>query len=182
MGISPKALFNKRPKVIKRTHDAGIGIFTGAFVFGLPEDTKENIEHTVDFCIEQGIDMPQYSIIRPVPGTRLWSRLYGDTIPPEETWRRHTYFSCADPAAIKESGMSPEEIEQAWEDAYRTAMTPDAVSKRLSKTEFRTAFMMAGTYFANYMFTMFSETGYWDTIRGRVMAGSKQSKHVVEAG
>ncbi len=78
--------------------------------------------------------------------------------------------------------MSPGELEKAWEDAYRKVMTLDAVSKRLSKTEFKTAFMMAGTYFANYMFTLFSETGYWDTIRGRVMADSKQVKHVVEAG
>jgi hypothetical protein len=61
-------------------------------------------------------------------------------------------------------------------------MTPYAVSKRFSKTKFRTAFMMAGEHFANYMFTPFSETGYWDTIRGRVMAGSKQVEHVVEAG
>jgi len=112
--------------------------------------------------------MPQYSIITPVPGTRLWNRLHGDTIPPEENWKRHTYFSCADPAAIEGLGMSPGELEQAWESAYRTAMTPDAVSKRLSKTKFRTAFMMAGTYFANYMFTTFSETGYWGTIRGEL--------------
>ena len=157
-------------EVIKRTHDAGIGVFPGAFVFGLPGDTKEDIERTVDFCIEQGIDVPQYSIVTPLPGTRLWSRLYGDAIPPEETWRRYTFTACADPAAIEGSGMSPNELEQAWEDAYRTVMTPGAVSKRLSKTKFRTAFMMAGAYFANYMGTVFSETGYWDTIQGRTQA------------
>jgi radical SAM superfamily enzyme YgiQ (UPF0313 family) len=169
-------------EVIKRTHDAGIALLIGAFRFGLPGDTKEDIKRTVDLCIEQGIDMPQYTIATPLPGTRLWSRLYGDAIPPEKTWSRYTFTACADPAAIKGLGMSPEELEKAWEDAYRTAMTPYAVSKRFSKTKFRTAFMMAGEHFANYMFTPFSETGYWDTIRGRVMAGSKQVEHVVEAG
>jgi radical SAM superfamily enzyme YgiQ (UPF0313 family) len=157
-------------EVIKRTHDAGIAVFMGAFVFGLPGDTKEDIKRTVDFCIEQGIDLPQYTIITPLPGTRLWSRLYGDAIPSEKTWSRYTFTACADPAAIKGLGMSPEELEQAWEEAYRTVATPDAVSKRLSKTAFRAAFMMAGTYFANYMFTAFSETDYWKTIQGRVQA------------
>jgi radical SAM superfamily enzyme YgiQ (UPF0313 family) len=153
-------------EVIKRTHDAGIALLPGSFVFGLPGDTKEDIKRTVDFCIEQGIDMPQYSIITPLPGTRLWSRLYGDATPPEKTWSRYTFTACVDPAAIKESGMSPEELELAWEEAYRTAATPDAVSKRLSKTAFRTAFMMAGVYFSNYIGTVFSETGYWGTFRG----------------
>ncbi len=157
-------------EVIKRTHDAGIGVFPGAFVFGLPGDTKEDIKRTVDFCIEQGIDVPQYSIITPLPGTRLWSRLYGDTIPPEETWSRYTFTACADPAAIKGLGMSPEELEQAWEDAYRTAMAPDAVSKRLSKTAFHAAFAMAMAYFGNYMGTVFSEIDYWKTLQGRTQA------------
>jgi len=157
-------------EVIKRTHDAGIALLMGAFVFGLPGDTKEDIKRTVDFCIEQGVDMPQYTIVTPLPGTRLWSRLYGDTTPQEETWSRYTFTACADPAAIKESGMSPEELEQAWEDAYRTTMTPDAVSKRLSKTASRAAFMMAVMYFLNYACTVFSETDYWKTIQGRTQA------------
>jgi hypothetical protein len=66
--------------------------------------------------------------------------------------------------------MSPEELEQAWEDAYRTAMTPDAVSKRLSKTAFRAAFAAAMGYFTNYTCTVFSETDYWKTIQGRTQA------------
>ncbi|MDY7017105.1 MAG: B12-binding domain-containing radical SAM protein [Nitrospirota bacterium] len=157
-------------EVIKRTHDAGIGVFMGAFVFGLPGDTKEDIKRTVDFCIEQGVDMPQYTIVTPLPGTRLWSRLYGDTTPQEKTWSRYTFTACADPAAVKGLGMSPEELEQAWEDAYRTVMTPDAVSKRLSKTASRAAFAAAMAYFTNYTCTVFSETDYWKTIQGRTQA------------
>lgn len=157
-------------EVIQRTHDAGIAVFTGAFVFGLPGDTWQDIEQTVRFCIEQGIDFPQYSIATPLPGTRLWKRLYGDSLPSEENWDHYTYTSCTDPVLAYATAMSSEELNEAWKQAYMVATDPEAVSRRLSQTAFRTVFMMAGTYFANHLFSVFSETGYWD----RLNNGRKQ--------
>ena len=58
----------------------------------------------------------------------------------------------------------------SYSSEFDSNATPDAVSKRLSKTAFRAAFMMAGVYFSNYMGTVFSETDYWKTIQGRTRA------------
>jgi radical SAM superfamily enzyme YgiQ (UPF0313 family) len=119
-------------EVIQRTHDAGIAVFPGAFVFGLPGDTRQDIEQTVKFCIEQGIDLPQYSIATPLPGTRLWKRLYGDSLPSEENWDRYTFTSCTGPAVAAATAMSSEELDEAWKQAYIEVMTPETVSRRLS--------------------------------------------------
>jgi radical SAM superfamily enzyme YgiQ (UPF0313 family) len=152
---------NEYAEVIKRTHDHGISLFAGAFIFGLQDDTAENIERTADFCIEHGIDLPQFSVLTPMPGTRLWKRLYGDNIRSEADWECYTFQSLTDPNILPD-GISPERLIELVTGAWQKVMTETAIKKRLGNASYQAGFMIPGMYLVNYLFkNIFNDTDSW---------------------
>jgi radical SAM superfamily enzyme YgiQ (UPF0313 family) len=138
--------------VIKRTHDKGIAVIAAAFVFGLQGDTLEDFERTADFCIQNRIELPQFTMLTPLPGTRLWNKLYGNNLPDETQWEKYTFWSLTDPDVVPK-GMKPEELLRGWIDAYRRVVSEDAIKGRIGKANIRTALMYAAVYFMNYLYT-----------------------------
>lgn len=47
-------------------------IVRGLFVIGAPSETKEQIEKTINFACDMGLDEAQFNIMTPYPGTKLW--------------------------------------------------------------------------------------------------------------
>jgi radical SAM superfamily enzyme YgiQ (UPF0313 family) len=80
--INQKTLesYNKRQVVkdiknaIKKIKDHSIEIW-GAFIFGSDEDDKTTVKKTLDFCDDMEIDLPQFSILTPFPGTDTYNEL-----------------------------------------------------------------------------------------------------------
>lgn len=81
--ISPEQLakvgktFNpveKYGELVKRLHDSGIAV-VGSFMFGLDGDDEDVFERTADFAESLQIDIGQFSILTPLPGTRLRQEL-----------------------------------------------------------------------------------------------------------
>lgn len=58
-------------KAFKDTHDAGIPT-SAYFMIGVPEDTHETIQKTIDLALELDPQFVQFSIATPYPGTELW--------------------------------------------------------------------------------------------------------------
>ncbi|MBN2449647.1 MAG: radical SAM protein [Lentisphaeria bacterium] len=58
-------------QAIRVFHDCGISIH-GMFMFGEDHDKADNVDSTVNFAIEQGIDTVQFMILTPFPGTRVY--------------------------------------------------------------------------------------------------------------
>lgn len=59
---------------IRELHQRGI-LVNATFVFGFDADTPPVFDETVDFVIENRIDIPQFTILTPFPGTPLFARL-----------------------------------------------------------------------------------------------------------
>lgn len=57
-----------------RLHKHGIGII-GCFVFGFDEDDESVFDRTVEFVKKVNIDVPQFTILTPYPGTALREQL-----------------------------------------------------------------------------------------------------------
>ena len=57
---------------IKRTKEMGIKVHL-TFTFGLPSDTKDTIERTIDLACEMPCDTAQFSIATPYPGTAMYT-------------------------------------------------------------------------------------------------------------
>jgi radical SAM superfamily enzyme YgiQ (UPF0313 family) len=55
-------------------------------MFGLPGDTKEKCENTINFAIELDPDFVQFSIVTPYPGTEMYADLKRDNLLTTSNW------------------------------------------------------------------------------------------------
>jgi magnesium-protoporphyrin IX monomethyl ester (oxidative) cyclase len=63
---------DKALRLIKKANELGLYTF-GCFLIGFPEETKEQIQQTIDFIMASGLDYPKISIVQPHYGTDLFS-------------------------------------------------------------------------------------------------------------
>ncbi len=62
---------------VKRIHHYGIAI-AGAFILGSDGDTKDVFDKTSEFVLDAGVDASQFTVLTPLPGTRLFDNLRRD--------------------------------------------------------------------------------------------------------
>ena len=105
-------------EVIKRIHDHGIGVH-GAFILGSDEDRKDIFQRTIEFILDSKIDSASFTILTPLPGTRLYSRLRAEgrllrTDYPDD-WRHYDF----EEAVFRPKHMTPEELEEGTYEVYK---------------------------------------------------------------
>jgi len=64
----------ERDELVKRIHDAGIGIYA-TFVFGYDGDTEKTFENTIEFAKKHSFYTAAFNHLLPFPGTSLYDRL-----------------------------------------------------------------------------------------------------------
>jgi len=121
-------------EVIKRIHDHGIGVH-GAFVLGSDGDRKDVFQRTIEFVLDSMIDTASFTILTPLPGTRLYSRLEIEgrllrTDYPDD-WRHYDF----EEAVFRPAHMTPEELEEGVYQVY-TGVTSRATSLRRAFNSF----------------------------------------------
>ncbi|MFC1620704.1 B12-binding domain-containing radical SAM protein [Candidatus Omnitrophota bacterium] len=84
----------------------------GFFIFGLPGETRETIEETIDFARRSRLSRAQFVILDILPGSELWCRLKGSFKP---DWNKNSY---KEPEWIPE-GLTREELMKAQAKAFR---------------------------------------------------------------
>ena len=57
---------------VEKAEDAGIDVIVGSFIVGAPDETREEIQNTIDFARRIPIDIPQFNILGAHPGTDIW--------------------------------------------------------------------------------------------------------------
>jgi radical SAM superfamily enzyme YgiQ (UPF0313 family) len=99
---------------IRVLHDHGITV-QGAFIFGFDSDDMSVFDETVDFCFDSKIDLVQFAMLTPFPGTRLYDRLEQEGRILTHDWSKYNMSN----VVYQPSKMSPEELREGWEGAYR---------------------------------------------------------------
>ena len=111
-------------QVIERLHDLGIMI-NGSFVFGLDGDRPDVFKRTVDWAVQKGITTSTFHIATPYPGTLFYQKMKGAGRMTTNNWdlfdTRHVTF--------KPTNMTPHELEEGYETAYRNFYTWRAIVK-----------------------------------------------------
>jgi radical SAM superfamily enzyme YgiQ (UPF0313 family) len=129
----------KHYRLIKTLHDRNIAI-QGCFAFGSDEDEKSIFQETVNFVKETGIDLPRYTVYTPFPATPFFNRLKEEGRILTEDWSK---YNCQN-VVFQPKNMSPIELEEGLEFAWRESYSLKSIIKRLSKSRTRLPYMIIG--------------------------------------
>lgn len=114
-------------KAIKKIHQFGIAI-EGAFIFGFDHDDKSVFRKTVKFIEKVKLDVIQFTILTPLPGTKLHDKLEKEGRITDRDWSNydmsHTVF--------QPKLMTPQELKEGYDWAYRRIYSPSSIFKRLT--------------------------------------------------
>ncbi|MFQ5610728.1 MAG: B12-binding domain-containing radical SAM protein [Anaerolineae bacterium] len=124
-----------------------VGLETiGFFIIGLPGETEETMERTIQFACEVDPLIANFSMMTPYPGTEVYeiAKRQGRLL--VEDWEDYVFF---DGRARYEMGeMTAELIERKWKEAYRRFyLRPHRIAMTLARKDFwlnwRRTFRMA---------------------------------------
>jgi radical SAM superfamily enzyme YgiQ (UPF0313 family) len=118
---------------IRRMRGAGIPIL-GAFVFGFDTDDNDVFSRTLEFAIESQIDLAQFTIITPLPGTDLYPRWESEGRLRYRDWwlTRHWSEVLFTPKLI-----TPEQLRRGWVRASVEYYRGDRIARRVLNTALR---------------------------------------------
>lgn len=89
----------------------------GFFMLGFPGETINDIRKTIEFAKELNVDMAQFMLTTPYPGTPLWEiALTEGTLNLE--WENFTYFASGK-LPYTPSGMTEEELSKIYSQAFK---------------------------------------------------------------
>jgi radical SAM superfamily enzyme YgiQ (UPF0313 family) len=131
-------LVSKFEDTIARMHDLGIGVI-GAFMFGFDGEDDSVFARTAEFADRARIDVPQYSILTPLPGTPLYDRMEAEHRIFDRDWSHydggHVVFA--------PRGTTPEKLEQGLKAALRHSYSRLGILRRLFGLSTRLPLMLA---------------------------------------
>jgi radical SAM superfamily enzyme YgiQ (UPF0313 family) len=74
MGKSWNQVVGDYEQVVKALHSRGISIY-GTFVFGYDQDTEATIAQSLDFAMRNKLEIANFNLLTPTPGSKLYDRL-----------------------------------------------------------------------------------------------------------
>jgi radical SAM superfamily enzyme YgiQ (UPF0313 family) len=128
--------YNKRitpqqaEKTVRTARKAGADVIVGSFILGAPDETREEIQNTIDFANRIPIDVPQFNILGVFPGTDMWNEFEAKgLLDGGDYWETGVAVSEICPTAVPY-----EEIRQmAHESFYKFVKRPSFLSKQVAR-------------------------------------------------
>jgi anaerobic magnesium-protoporphyrin IX monomethyl ester cyclase len=72
-------------RAVETARRAGIDLIMGTFIVGAPDETREEIQNTLDFAKRLPIDLPQFNVLGVHPGMDIWKEMKAKGYVDEET-------------------------------------------------------------------------------------------------
>jgi len=120
-------------QAVRWTKEAGIQA-KGYFMLGLPGDSEETMQQTIDLAVELDLDEAMFSLTTPFPGTRLWDELVKKKPETEynQDFDRAYYYTSADEEVVPFLNVSevPDTVLGQWMHKAHSALA-EAKAKRL---------------------------------------------------
>ena len=113
-------------KAIKKIHQVGISI-EGAFIFGFDHDDKSIFQKTVEFIEKVKLDMIQFTILTPLPATRLYDKLEKEGRITDRNWSNYDFSH----VVFRPKLMTPQELKEGYDWAYRRIYNLPSIFKRV---------------------------------------------------
>ncbi len=111
----PSELMRER---IKMHHDAGIGV-EGTIMVGLDNHDKDIFKRIVDFLLEVDLDLAEFTVLTPFPGTKVFDTFKAEGRLLHEDWSKYN----AEQVVYRPTQMTPQELEDGyrycWDEFYK---------------------------------------------------------------
>jgi len=128
------------PQVLEDLRKVGIESY-GFFILGLPGDTKQTINETIDFALTNPFDRVWFNLFTPYPGSPAFNNWLGSRRVGDIDWDKHDCLT----AVVRLRGVSGKELEKLQKVALRKFyLRPRSLFKllvRLRPREVLTLFM-----------------------------------------
>jgi radical SAM superfamily enzyme YgiQ (UPF0313 family) len=106
----------KSENAVKTARKAGVDVIIGSFVVGAPDETRAEIQNTINFAKRLPIDLPQFGVLAAYPGNDIWNEMEAKGfLNGKEFWETGVAVSHLSPTAVPE-GEIKEMINQAFFD------------------------------------------------------------------
>jgi radical SAM superfamily enzyme YgiQ (UPF0313 family) len=112
-------------ETVAKLHRAGIMVL-GCFVFGLESDDAGVFARTVAFADQARIDLVQYAIYTPFPGTPAFRRLDAEGRIRSVDWSRYD----GKQVVFEPARMSARELQEGFHRAWRQTYRPGSILRR----------------------------------------------------
>ena len=95
--INPK----QSERAVAKARKAGVDIIVGSFIIGAPNETKKEIQKTLNFTQKLDLDIPQINILGAFPGNLIWEEIKEKGLLNEERyWETGVCISDVYPNAV----------------------------------------------------------------------------------
>lgn len=111
---------------IKKIKSYGIGVH-GSFVFGFDSDTSDIFKSTVDFVMENKLEVANYCKLTPYPGTRVFEELSNEGRMLHNDWSKYDRYNIV----FKPKNISIEELRNKTDEAYKKTYSLCSILKRM---------------------------------------------------
>lgn len=123
-------------KAVELARKAGIDVIVGSFILGAPNETREEIQNTIEFARQILIDLPQFGVLNVHPGMDIWNELKTKGLLDEDDY----WETGALVPEICPSAVPLQEIKQMIHDAfYDFFRRPSFILKQVMRT-FRSSY------------------------------------------
>jgi radical SAM superfamily enzyme YgiQ (UPF0313 family) len=108
----------KYKDAIKRLHDLGISVL-GAFVLGNDNEDPSIFKRTLDFAKRIKLDLAQFAVLTPYPGTAIYNRLMKENRIFNFDWTKYDAGNAVFKPLKMTADKLKEEVDRLWRDFYR---------------------------------------------------------------
>jgi len=134
VSIDKRIDHDKIRQAFKNAREVGLETI-GFFIIGLPGDTRETMQRTIDFAIELDPLIANFSMMTPYPGTRVYEIIKEQGRLLIEDWEDYVFFE--QKARYEMGDMTAELVEEMYRRAYRQFyLRPGPVLRRMGSRGF----------------------------------------------
>jgi radical SAM superfamily enzyme YgiQ (UPF0313 family) len=108
----------KYKEAIRRLHDNGISVL-GAFVLGNDNEDQSIFKRTLDFAKRIKVDLAQFAVLTPYPGTAIYNRLIKENRIFNFDWTKYDAGNAVFKPLKMTADKLKEEVDKLWRDFYR---------------------------------------------------------------
>lgn len=124
--IGKRETLDQMRDAVRWTHDASMRSW-GFFIIGFPDETAEEIESTISFAKELGLDYAEFFICSAFPGSPLYELAMQEGIVNMHSWADISYGN----ANVENKYLSSQQVEAYMVKAYHDFYTSPQVMKKL---------------------------------------------------